>query len=480
MRNILNFTIRICCIASVSASVAVVVMAGVFAVNAAILTHGHERVRAAIEGAVADGSIRDTGGFGPISLLSAPMKREIYAHDCLLWTTILVPATDLLAMVFRTPRLDAAEGLKDPRAPGNPDCQAVLQFLDGDASSAKPTLVYYDRYILAQRAIIQLLLEHFSVRTAMLAPKFTTISAFVLVFLWAWHKRAFEVGALAALFLLFFGLSHFGGMLYFAPIDVTHAMVLLFAISRPIASTPPRILALLGALYGSFVAIFEVLIGGIPMALVLLSLLTGISAESRRSFIHGISLLVFSFAVAVIACFAIKLLVVQAIFGGNAFTDYFGPLLHRLHGDFIPEANQPLLRYLSDRGVDIETLVAYPILYMVASYTYWSRLIGWGSSVFGVALVATGMILLLGATLYAFRRKRRQSVSIPPSLFGCWLGVGILLLWISLFWNHTMLHAFFMARLLLIPILCGAVAILGVIYPRRSAEAQSSQANDPF
>ena len=461
MRNIVNFSIRLCGVAGVSMCVALLVMAVVFTVNAAMFTQGHERVRASLERAIADGSILDDGGFGPIALLSTSRKRGIYAHDCLLWTAFLAPTTDRLVMVFRTPRLEAAKLPIDPRAPDNPDCQAVLQALDiGDASSAKPALVFYDRYILAQRAIVQYLFEHFSVRTAAAITKFTTISAYVLVCLWAWRRRAWAIGAIATLFLLFYGLGHFGGMLYFAPIDVIHAMVLLFATYRPIGLTPPRNLVFLGALYGSAVTIFEVLTGGIPMALVLLSLLTGISAQDRRSFVHRISLLVFCFAVAVVACFAIKLLVVSAIFGDNAFAAYFGALLHRFHDDFIPEADPFLLRYLSDRGLD------YPILYMVKSYAYWSLLIGWGSSVFGVVLVAAGVIFLLAATLHFFHRKRRKNLSILPSLLGCWLGVGILLMWIALFWNHTMLHAFFMARLLLIPILCGAVAVLGVVRDR--------------
>jgi hypothetical protein len=471
MRNIANLSIRFCGVGGVSVCVALLVMAVVFTVNLAMFTQGYEQVRASLRRAIADGSILDAGGLGPSSLLSTRRKREIYSHDCLLWTAFLAPTTDRFVMAFRTPRLEAAKHPIDPSAPGNADCQAVLQALDvGDASSAKPALVYYDRYILAQRAIVQLLLEHFSVRTAAVITKLTTISAFALACVWACRNRAWAIGTIAALFLLFYGLGYFGGMLYFAPIDVTHAMVLLFATCRPIGLAPLRNLVFLGALYGSVVAIFEVLTGGIPMALVLLSLLTGISAQDGRSFVHRISLLTFCFAVAVVACFAVKLLVVSVVFGGNAFADHYGGLLHRLHGDFIPEADRSLLQYLSDRGLD------YPILYMVASYGYWSLLIGWGSPVFGIVLVATGVISLLAATLYFFRHNRMENRSIPPSLLGCWLGVGVLLMWITLFWNHTLVHAFFMARLLLIPILCGVVAVLGVARDRQANASRLQQA----
>lgn len=40
-------------------------------------------------------------------------------------------------------------------------------------------------------------------RTAAIITKFTTISAFALLCLWAWHRRAWAVGAIATLFLCF-------------------------------------------------------------------------------------------------------------------------------------------------------------------------------------------------------------------------------------------------------------------------------------
>jgi UDP-N-acetylmuramyl pentapeptide phosphotransferase/UDP-N-acetylglucosamine-1-phosphate transferase len=45
---------------------------------------------------------------------------------------------------------------------------------------------------------------------------------------------------------------------------------------------------------------------------------------------------------------------------------------------------------------------------------------------------------------------------------GCWLALGFLIAWIAVFWNHTLVHPFFMARMLVIPVMCGAVAIVVV------------------
>jgi hypothetical protein len=47
--------------------------------------------------------------------------------------------------------------------------------------------------------------------------------------------------------------------------------------------------------------------------------------------------------------------------------------------------------------------------------------------------------------------------------------LGFLLGWVLLFWNHTAVHGFFMARLLVIPILSGAVAATQAWWIWRSA-----------
>jgi hypothetical protein len=100
-------------------------------------------------------------------------------------------------------------------------------------------------------------------------------------------------------------------------------------------------------------------------------------------------------------------------------------------------------------------------VYLLYAYGYWSLLIGWGSPHFGVALVCGGVLLLALATGIALRRAHGVR-GVPPALSGCWLAAGVAIAWVLLFWNHTLVHPFFMARLLVIPLLCGAVAIVEV------------------
>jgi hypothetical protein len=446
--------------AGVAVAIAVTFMAVLFAVNALVFSGGPERVRETLQRAIADGSILEERNAGPVAALSLRKDAvSIYRHDCLLWTSLIAPVPDLATRALRTYRLEAAARPPDARVPLNPDCQAVAQVLASPGTAAEaPALVWYDRYIMAQRPLVQLLLAHLPLQAGAKLVKASVFAAFALVFVLAWRRRTPAVAVVAAVLLLFYGLGHFGSMLYFAPLDLTHAAFLLLALYRLPGTAPPLSLAAVGGAYGSLVAGFEILTGGIPMGLVLISLVTGLTAPDQRAFLRRVSLLFGAFAVAVVACFAIKLAVVSLHSGTNMFTEHFGSLTHRLRGDFSTEADRNLIARLSQHVSDARLLA---LLYLVYVYGYWSLLIGWGSPVFGTALVAGGAILLVAATAIAARRVHRVR-DLPPALSGCWLAIGFATAWVVLFWNHTLVHPFFMARLLVIPLLCGAVAMVEI------------------
>jgi len=326
----------------------------------------------------------------------------------------------------------------DPRAPENSDCQTVAQALVPAAlPDANPRLVWYDRYILGQRALAQLLLSHFSVQTAASIVKAAAFSAFGLVLILAWRKEAFAICVIAALFLLFYGLGQFGGKLYFAPLDVTHAMVLLVALYRPFGTAPLGSLVVVGA---TLIAVFEVLTGGIPIALVLVALLTGLSAPDQRSFWQRVLILMIAFAVAAVGCFVLKLAIVSVYGGTNAFAEHFDALLYRLRGDFSREADPSMFERLSHYATDIRIIA---VLYLIAVYAYWSLLIGWGSPIFGMILVMAGVSSLVIGTMLFFKQRRDSSERFPPALSGCWLAFRIAIAWVVLFWQHSLTHAFF-------------------------------------
>ena len=156
------------------------------------------------------------------------------------------------------------------------------------------------------------------------------------------------------------------------------------------------------------------------------------------------------------------------MFGAGIFADFWDALLHRINGDLPAEMSPKVIEYLAAYGIDA---VRNPVYYMIATYAYWSLLIGWGSSIFGCALVICGVGALIASTVSFYRRR----CAFPPALAGCWIGMAVLAGWVLLFQNHTVLHAFMMARLLLIPVLCGSVATLARLQlhdPSASAQGE--------
>jgi hypothetical protein len=384
---------------------------------------------------------------------------SLFAHDCLIWTTLIAPGLDAKALAMRTIRVEAAKRDIDPRAPGNPDCQAVVQILQPDRSAqAQPTNVPYDRYIMGQRTLAQLLLSHLSLTVSAAIVQIAVYLSFFAALALAWRRRATAVVAICTVLLLFYGLSYYGGMLYFAPMDVTHAAFIIVALLVPPGTATITVCAIFGALYGAFVAQFEILTGGIPVALALIALLVGISSPDWRTLVRNVSAIVVAFCVAFVCCFAIRLALVSLIDGSNHFARHMPGLFHRLRGDIAPETPPELMKQFVH-------YLDYPlgqIVYFLHIYRSWSRLIGWGSATFGSLLVVSSLVALVFATIRTARSAPRSDVRVPPQLIGCWLALGFLIAWITMFWNHTLVHPFFMARMLVIPVMCGAVAIVVV------------------
>lgn len=451
-----------------------------FVANLAALSAGPDRIKGTLLHAIDDGSLLNKSTLDPLAIFSLPKGHEIntYPMECFIWTTLLAdPPGGLVVKILRTPRLDPSQAPVDFRGPPSPPCQAVLQALTSvSPKQAKPKIYFYDRYIFAQRAFAELLLEHFSVPTATLLTKLIDFGAFTIVLVVAWRKRNGVVACVAANFLLFGGLSYFGGLLFFAPLDLAHACILLTAIYVPFGRTSSIRLPFIGALYGAVIAIFEGLSGGIPMALALLALLTGATAADRPSLLQRFSILAFAFTVAVVTCFTIKLVTVGAVFDDGVFALSKSALLYRVHGDTSeasPEVIQrfieiapKVVRWLAQCGIDVTT---NSVVYLVINYAFWSFLVGWGSSLFGMILVAVGLTSLIVSTFYLARHGKSDAVA--AGLLGCWLGMAVILAWVLLFWSHTIVHAFFMARLLLVPLLCGCVAVCLTVQARSARGA---------
>jgi hypothetical protein len=239
-------------------------------------------------------------------------------------------------------------------------------------------------------------------------------------------------------------------------LDITHAIFIIAAVLMPLGTASIVACAIAGALYGAYVAQFDILSGGIPLGLVIISLLVGSSAPDPRAFVRNTSTIVMAFCAAIVFCFAIKLGVASLAEGANLFARHMPALFHRLSGSISRETPPEQLKLFAEYA-------EYPlgqIAYLIRIYYPWSRIIGWGSPVFGAILAVSGLIALGYATVRIAALRQAAGIHVPPQLLGCWLGVGFLIAWVATFWNHTLIHPFFMARMLVIPVMCGAVALV--------------------
>ena len=87
-------------------------------------------------------------------------------------------------------------------------------------------------------------------------------------------------------------------------------------------------------------------------------------------------------------------------------------------------------------------------------------------------IIGTGLVLAALA-VFAVRDLARHGIARSddrPILIACWLGVAVLIVWTAAFLNHTAVHPYFMARLLVIPVI-GAAILLAARWPALSAPA---------
>jgi hypothetical protein len=400
-------------------------------------------IHAHLADAIASGVINEKVALGVLDAHPTP----VYASDCLLFTMMAAPAAGTLPDVLGNTRGESDSQVIDPRVPPYPSCQHLIRAFSEFETDGSDRLRYfpYDNYILGMKTLGRVLLSIMPLRTmslALLSVTYGLLAAVVLVALFFFRRardaaarsRALGFLVIAACFALFYGLSHFGRTLFFAPLDGVHFLFILIALIVPLGGMGLPSLALYAAAYGSCVAIFEFLTGGIPLALALMPVLLALGFRKEgRIYIQGLVTLWSGFSLAVAACFAIKKILALSFL--PAADVFFGPLLNRMYGDaMIPPAMGSLK-------------------YMIEAYAFWSRLVAGGSSNLGKLLVIAALCTVIAVTwqnrktLWSFHRPL-----IPASL----LGLLVFVAWFAVFFNHAIMHPFFMARLLVIPILVAA------------------------
>jgi hypothetical protein len=309
--------------------------------------------------------------------------------------------------------------------------------------------VQYDRYILGARIVGRVLLTLTSVAALwpiLLAISYALIGAIGIVALVRLRRardaiertHAAGYAAIATCFALFYGAHYYDATLGFAPLDWVQFAFILVSLVGPLGDMRPAALAVYAASYGSAIAIFEFMTGGIPLALALLPLLLALGFRGEpRDYVGRLTRLWACFCVAVVASFAIKKLFTIAFFGGS--DDFLANLLYRTYGQF-------------DTAADAH----YSVAYFVGTYFAWSASIAWGSRHLGAALILLSLITI---ALMTWRSRK----SGPPDRYlrwACWLGLAAVAAWMIVFLNHALLHAFFMVRLLVVPIIAATVLVV--------------------
>lgn len=324
------------------------------------------------------------------------------------------------------------------RAPTPPQTQcAILHQLLGGARTQKAD--FYHRYIHGHTLLVRLLLPKLSVlgiRTLYHATLTLLVLAGIVTGLIAVVRRRRPVQGLfwLVVFLTFarwFGLESFGQSLSHGPADIVLLVYLLFlAICGVRNGIGSRTAILSAALFGAMTMTFEFLTGGIPLGLAAviggLAFAWGPRWDAAPQLVPVAPLT--AFCTAVIGTAALKILLVAQVFGWATIGEYSDQLQVRMglniaHSE---QADLGLFHMAKQLAKGIEALAAGMPL-MAAGFVLIALFIGlWGAR----RLIATGSPAMRARTIALIL----SNAAIAAVLLG--------------FWQHTLVHAWFMERTL--------------------------------
>ncbi len=431
--------------AFISGAVAVCFFAA-FVTAALWLPQDQQTIRRHIVEAITSGTLNERVSYGPF--WGIPLPR--HALDCLPVNMMLAPPAGQLIDAVSNRSVALNPSWLDMRVPEAYDCQALVRALSELGSGyGDVQFVPADRYIMGIRVLGRAMLSMMPFDQAarvMRAVAFVLLGAIGGLALWKLRgvksKSETRLAAgylvIAGCLSVLYGVHFFDTMLMFAPLDYTHFVFILISLFAPLAFMRPTTLALYAASYGSLIAIFESLAGGIPFALAMLPLLFALGFQGgARDYFFRLALLWGCFCVAVVTSFAIKKGAAIAFLGDRE--SLFAMLFYRMYGE-----------------VPAWTGVELSLGYLFASYRRWSALIALGSANIGTGLVVAAFGLFAVAT---WRRGKALWSFDRPVLIACWLGIAVLTVWCMVFFQHAVVHPYFMARLLVLPVIGAAVLI---------------------
>jgi hypothetical protein len=444
---------------------------GLFVLNFAAMGISPDHYRKVVEDAAADGSFLRT-----LHLPLAPSKDIVPydGNDCLILEMLSLPRESRVKASI-SPRFAA---LTNPGLPGAvpgyvtlPHCQMLAAVMDPRRPGPIP-LTYYHRYLHGDLTVAALLLAVLQFATAgklLLLACYGALAALAATALVRMRGASIRQRRRAAAFVVitivlaaFYELPQFGGSFSFAPTDLVIAGFLLFGLVRPVCRLSERSFVIASATFGAAIAIFEFLTGGIPIALATLITMVALGeAPDGETLVRRLWLGVLSFSVAVVACFACKVVVVAMIWGPHEIADAVLTLNDRLVGPVAARVPAELAAVMVRLGLEvssIDTNVMVRVLLVGVMLTYSAFILGLGSHVLGAALVLVPLPALAVLTYRALRQVRpAQWIEQPQALL---LLAGLVpVIWYLAFTNHTFTHSYMMVRPMALDIALALIAV---------------------
>lgn len=327
-------------------------------------------------------------------------------------------------------------------------------------------LVDYDRYWFGSIYLGALLLSFFSLSAVQTIYKVVTVLSIVSLGLVGLRLKPPLRLPLSLISLGIFagaGIASFGGNLGHAPVFFVGLAVIAGFLSFPNRPWNLQRAALFGATVGAVAAYFDLLSGGVPFLLALSVfasyLLCQQAAPSGRDVLAlsaGIAAVMLAFCLSVVALVALKLVVVQAALGhSDAVADFKSELFWRMSDDKIPATGIAAIAYVlrklwEDRGmVFFGGKTGADVVFVIGALSWLGAGVGAGRNYLASRDVAD--LLPMGVSL---------------------LAASVVLAWFIVFQSHSVIHAWFMVRILcLVPTF--GIAAASMVYTRAEASEPS-------
>jgi len=424
--------------ALISIAAACVVFAAMFAV-AKFGPNDRPTVRRHIVEAIQNGEMMQIVRYGWFS--PQAFYRNVY--DCGFFQMVLEPPAAHPLRVLDTHLMDfIGYNANDKRIPPFDGCQILFKALPEIGGSGDVKFESFDRYILASRLVAQSMLSYMSVETMHRVLRALAHALIGIVLLAGLYRlirakddsveRAAGAGyaALALSLLLFYGMRFFTLTLNFGVMDIVQFFFVALTLIWPLGQMRDTRLALFAGFYGGMIAIVEWLTGGIPLALAMMPLLLAFGYRGTKSdYLRKLFILWFSFCIAVGVCFGLK----------KVYTTLL-----------IPDTDA-LVSRISQWFWGGPITAEFTFRKLLENYGNATPLIAWGSNSLGKIAVVVGVVSLVGLTI------RRSFADLY--VWACWFCMLALAAWSLTFFNHTVAHSHQMVRLLVIPIMAGAVLL---------------------